>query len=135
MHAVCVRNLYVMAHTSGRRHAQSDSTHYIELRIGPIVRKVKLDRPTIDDMTLNKGDFFQVPLYRFRFPFHCIHRGWINRVAIISGGNDGWNIQSVATFVKVKWGRVYPLTVDINAYRWVDGNGPISHRRFELTMA
>ena len=136
MHADCyngLRYLYVMAHTSGRRHAQSDTIHYIELRIGSMIRKVKLDRPTIDDMTRNKGDFFQIPLYKFRFPYRCIRRSMINRVAITSGGNDGWNIQSIATFVRGRFGRVYPLTVDINKYRWVDGNGPISHRRFQLT--
>ena len=129
----CLRNLYVMAHTAGTLHAQSDTPHYIELTIGSTVRKVKLDRPGIDDMTKNKGDFFQIPMSKFRFPFRCIRRSMISKVAITAGGNDGWKIQSIATFVKGMFGRVYPLTVNINAYRWVDGNGPIQNRRFVLT--
>ena len=44
-----------------------------------------------------------------------------------------WNIESIATFVKDTAGGFEVLTQDFDVYRWVDGDGDSSHRRFDLT--
>lgn len=85
-------------------------------------------------MKKNKGDLWKFKLTSFGFPQgHCIRRHDIQNIVIKAGGFDGWNIRTIITLATSAAGRLYPLTMDENVNRWVDGNGPSSQRRFPLT--
>ena len=84
-------------------------------------------------MRKNKGDLWKVSFSSFGFS--CVKIGQIANVAIIESSNDGWNIESIATFVKGSGGGFQVLTQDFDVYRWIDGDGDSSHRRFDLTRA
>jgi hypothetical protein len=56
-------------------------------------------------------------------------------VSIVENGNDGWNIETIVTLVSDSSNRLQVLTRDFNVFRWIDGNGAASHRRFDLTFA
>ena len=83
-------------------------------------------------MKRNKGD-----LWKFKFTSFgirkCIHRHDIQKIVIKAGGNDGWNIRTIVTLATSAAGYMYPLTMDENVNRWIDGNGPAHQRRFTLT--
>ena len=85
-------------------------------------------------MTKNKGDLWKFKLTRFGFPkWQCIRRHDIQKIVIKAGGNDGWNIRTIVTLATSAAGYMYPLTMDENVNRWIDGNGPAHQRRFTLT--
>lgn len=71
----------------------------------------------------------------FGFTDDCITIEEIQGVAIISKSNDGWNIDSIVTLVSDSSGGVQVLTHDLDLDRWIDGNGPSSQQRFNLTFA
>lgn len=122
-----------MAFTSGVRHGGSDTAHAIQIVARGLVRDATLYNLPGDDMLANKGDLWNIPFSHFHFD-RCITIGDIHSVSIIEDNNDGWHIESVATFVSDSSG-VQVLTQDFGANRWIDGNGHYSHRRFQLTLA
>jgi hypothetical protein len=59
-------------------------------------------------------------------------------VSIVENGNDGWNIDSIATLatlVKDDRDGVELLTQDLDVFRWIDGDDLPQYRRFDLTLA
>jgi len=63
-------------------------------------KKIKLyDRPG-NDYTRYKGDKWSIRLSDFGFSDKCILRGDIVNLALLAGGDDGWNIESVVTYLK-----------------------------------
>ena len=130
----CLDKLYIMAFTSGRKNAGSDSDHTIEILAAGYVRNLRLyDRPG-NDYSKHKGDLWKYNIASFHFPFSCVTISNIKKVSIIESGNDGWNIDSIVTLVGAD-GRFKVLTQDLDVYRWIDGNGHHTHRRFTLTFA
>ena len=130
----CLDKLYIMAFTSGRKSAGSDSDHTVEIRAGGYVRKLRLyDRPE-NDYSKHKGDLWKYNIASNHFPFSCLTIRKIKRVSIIESGNDGWNIDSIVTLVGSR-GRFKVLTQDLDVYRWIDGTGHPTHKRFGLTFA
>ena len=124
-----------MAFTSNILHAGSDQSHGVELQVRSTVRQLRLyDRPG-DDMSPHKGDLWELNIADFHFLDPCISIRKIRGVSIVERSNDGWNIASIATFVKDSHDQVQVLTQDIGVNRWIDGNSLRRYRRFELTFA
>jgi hypothetical protein len=124
-----------MAFTSGIDNAGSDTSHIIEVQADAQVRSLVLhDRPG-DDMQENKGDLWKIDFSDFQFTDGCITIGEISGASIVENGNDGWNIDSIATLVKDNRGGVELLTQDLDVFRWIDGDDLPQYRRFDLTLA
>ena len=129
----CISTVYTMAFTSGRANAHSDTGHYIKIRLhNNEERRVRFPDNPGDDMLKNKGDLWEISLSSFGFSMTCITKRDIHSVAIQEGGNDGWNIKSVATMVR-SGSKFQILTANMNVNRWIDGNDHPSHRSFTLT--
>ena len=117
-----------MAFTSGLAHADSDTNHNIELQYSGLVRTMTLyDRPG-DDSQPNKGDLWEFSLSG------CVTLSAITRVSVAENGNDGWNIESIVTFVRDASSRIQVLTRNFGARRWIDGDHS-SQRRYDLTLS
>ena len=114
-----------MAFTSDLSGASSDTSHSIQLQYNGAVKTMALyDRPG-DDYMSNKGDFWELGLSG------CIKIRDLQRVSIIASGNDGWNIESIVTLVSDSL-NIQVLTQNFDVDRWIDGDGPSSHRRLIL---
>ena len=124
-----------MAFTSGLKSAGSDNGHDVELHVKGLVRHLALYNRPGDDYKQNKGDLWKIDLDDFNFPtrFTCIKITDIEDVYIVEGSNDGWNIDSIVTLVKNVHGRGQILSCNLDVFRWIDGNGASSHKRFRLT--
>ena len=136
--AVCVDYLYILAFTSGVHAAQTAERHEVELRAASQTRHIVLpDRP-VGDYTPNKGDLWKIPISDFGFslPGQCILLTDVKEIAITERSNDGWNIDSIVTFLR-SGDSTYDFhlaSVDIDVFRWIDGNSAHAHRRFELNL-
>ena len=130
----CISTLYVIGFTSGIPAAGSDNSPFVEIRLFNGLTKSRRfpDNPG-NDMFPNKGDLWVIPIARFGFLRSCITRGMVQSVTVKPGGNDGWNIKSIVTLVGSGNGE-HVLTEDLNANRWIDGNGPASQKAFPLTI-
>ena len=64
----------------------------------------------------------------------CIRKtSEISKLTILNGGGDGWNIESVVTFLH--GGQEYDLlTVDMHVQRWIDGNEEAYKLKYDLTL-
>jgi len=122
-----------MGFTSGLKHAGSDTSHEIEIRVNGHTYKSNLPDLPGDDYLSNKGDLWKMSLgTNFRIT-KCVTPDMVEYIAIEENGNDGWNIDSIVTFFV--FDKYYSMlaTVDLDVYRWIDGDGNIAHKRFELT--
>ena len=130
----CVTSLYVMAFTSNLRHGHSDRGHGIELRVKG--RTYARDLPDLpqDDYETQKGDMWELNLYHFFKIGGCIKVNDIQGIAIYQSSNDGWNIDSIVTFLVVNRYYWELSSVDLDVNRWIDGDSDYSHRRFPLTL-
>lgn len=128
----CISYIYVMAFTSGLHYAGSDNSPYIHISLIKDEGQHRLyDRPG-NDMYPNKGDLWKFTMRDFGF-HGCVTKNQIRRVSIRSGGNDGWNIESIVTIAR---SRKYEIvTANFHVNRWIDGDGQPSHREFILTKA
>ena len=130
----CYHSLYILAFTSGLKNAGSDDSAYVEMRLkSGETRLVRLYNRPGDDYAKYKGDLWKISLSSFGFNDKCITRSDIDNLALVEGGHDGWNIESVVTFLK-RSSYYRLLSRDFNVYRWLDGNGQLSHLRFDLTL-
>jgi len=131
--------LYILAFTSGLGNAQTAERHEVELRAASQTRHIVLpDRP-VGDYTPKKGDLWKIPISDFGFslPGQCILLTDVKEIAITERSNDGWNIDSIVTFLRSgdSTHDFHLASVDIDVFRWIDGDGTHAHRRFELTLA
>ena len=87
-------------------------------------------------MTKNKGDIWEFPLFfkNGQFEGSCVERADIKSVAVKQGGNGGWNIKSILTIVRTDSAVLQLLTVDLEVYRWIDGNSGSDRKEFLLTI-
>ena len=132
MSAVCATEIYVIMFISGVKHAGSDDSPYISVRVGYRAKHVKLyDRPG-NDMLSNKGDLWKITINSFGFSDRCIVKSDISEVTIEAGGNDGFHIESIMTVLH--GGQKFEvLTANMHVNRWIDGNGSTYQRKFTLT--
>ena len=130
--AACLQSLYILAFTSGRKNAGSDMSHKVEVRAAGETKVIKLPNRPGNDYYPYKGDLWELTFKDLGFSC-CVTLKDLDHVAIESGGNDGWNIDSIVTYVNVTGHGFKELTHDFNVFRWIDGNGAASNRRFMLT--
>ena len=91
--------------------------------------------PWANQYTRGKGDLFKFEMSDFGFSGDCIKFQYIKRVSIKAGSNDGWKIDSITTHVKgAEGGKFRVLTVDMDVYRWIDGNDEPAMEQFDLTQ-
>ena len=131
---LCATRLYVVAFTSGISHAGSDDSHYLNvvLKNGDH-RKVQLYNRPGDDYKKHKGDIWKFNIRTFHFRDGCITKGDFRHVYLQAGGKDGWNIQSVITYLYFNARHLTFVTSNLHVNRWLDGNGPAWQRRYTLS--
>ena len=113
-----------MGFTSGIHFGGTDSRHSVELQVNGHARSLQLhDRPGNDALE-NKGDLWTYSISSFKFPESCVTVEEINKVSII---------ETIVTIVQDESDGYQLLTRDFDVNRWIDGDGPTSHRQFELT--
>ena len=123
-----------MAFTGGSRNAFTTNPPFIELTVDGETEYVQLyDLPGYD-YSNNKGDLWKIELSSFGFSNNCIKKWDMDAIALVEGGNDGWLIDSIVTFLHAEDGTFTLLSSDIDVYQWIDGNGGSSLERFNLTM-
>ena len=133
-YTACYQSIYILAFTSGESDSQTDDSAYVMLTLSNNQDKtLQLYDRTGNDYAKNKGDIWKIPLPDFGFSKNCISRSDITGVTLLPGENDGWNIESIVTFLKA--GNTYlQLTQDFNVFRWIDGNGGQRESSFSLTL-
>ncbi len=124
---------YILAFTSTVKDGGSDQSKQVELTIGCVAKKRTLYDRVGDDMLSNKGDLWKMNISDFS-SCSCVKLGDIQRVAIVTASNDGWNIDSIVTMVTDVNGKAFILTQDLDVFRWVDGNDKPEYKRFNLTF-
>ncbi len=124
-----------MAFTSGKHHAGSDGTFYVELqpRKGQ-AGKAQLYNRKGHYYSKNKGVLWAFDLQSdFGFSDCFCYERDVSNITLTPAGNNGWNIQTIFTILKI--GNEYTvLSADVNVYKWLDGNGAADARYFKLSM-
>ena len=130
--ARCVKYIYIMAFTTGNNHAGSDSGHQVEIRANGQSRTAPLPDLPGNDYLEHKGDLWKIDLHNDFHFYGCITQGNIDWIALEENSNDGWQIESVVTFLRDDYGQYALATLDMEVNRWIDGNGHYTHTRFVL---
>ena len=122
-----------MAFTSSIPYGGSDRGHDVEVRVNGVTHVKTLPDLPGNDYYPHKGDLWKI---RFNYDLHfysCVRKDDIESIAITENSNDGWNIETIVTFVQS--GYNFELaTENFNVYRWIDGDNHYTHRRFELNI-
>ena len=122
-----------MAFTADGQHATTTEVHAIEMQARGETRSFRLPERQNDYLS-SKGDLWKIPMNDFHFSQSCIYFQDIQRITIVERSLDGWHVDSIATFVKDTQGRSQLASVNLDANRWIDGDGHHSRRRFDLTL-
>ena len=122
-----------MAFTSGENYAGSDDSPAVELQAKGSTKSVSLYDLPKDDYSPNKGDLWKMDISDFQFD-GCVRVDDISGVAIIAIGTDGWNIDSITTFVENNDGKFQLISQDFDVYRWIDKGDDPSYERFDLSL-
>ena len=137
----CLQVIYILAFTSGSRHGGSRGSHKVEVKATGQTRVIKLPNLPGNDYQRNKGDLWKLSFGRNLKVGHnlkfngCVTLKNIEHVAIVSGSRDGWNIDSIVTYVGAD-GSFRELTHDFNVYRSIDDDGSAPNsKRFVLYNA
>lgn len=128
----CINYLRVLAYTSNVKDSQTTAVgnHEIEIKADGLVKTTKFsnfpDQLRGNLWTLNLADDFGFA--------GCIRKKDIQGIAILAGNPNGWNIESIVTYVagyKYDWEL---SSVDLDVNRWVDNNSLDSYKRFDLNL-
>ena len=130
----CIHYLYVIALTSDAKHGGADSSHQIELQITGTTKTTTLPNLPGDDYSTSKGDPWKLNIKDHFGLSGCITKNDIKGIAILSGSDDGWHIDSIVTYVAVNMHYWELSSLDFGANRWVDGNSSDYKKRFELNL-
>ena len=129
-----MENFYILAFTSGSNSAGSDGSHAVRVRAAGQTRSILLPNLPGDDYERNKGDLWKLT-FSGNFGFSgCVTKSSIEYVYIDAADNDGWNIDSIVTYVGAPGNGFMELTQDFNVFRWIDSNGEASHLHFRLRI-
>ena len=128
----CLKYLYILAFTSGKKNAGSDDAHEVEVRAAGQTRVLKLPNRPGNDYLEHMGDLWKLTFDGDLHFTRCVTLANLDHIAIEAGGNDGWNIDSIVTYVGAPGRGFRDASIDFNVFRWIDGNGAFSHRRFML---
>ena len=129
-----------MAFTSGVASADvvDENGHSVELRTANETRSLTLyDRPG-DDYFAHKGDMWKLPISDFHFTDPCITFPKLQGVALLEHSFDGWQVESVVTFLRAgSEYEVFTTDIEVNEGIFIDGDKNLqgSTRRLDLTFA
>ena len=127
----CLDSLYIMVLTSGIENAQTENAHGVTIEVAN--DNVRLSLLPELHYEPNKGDMWKLS---FKDDFqldYCVRKYDIRSIAIEENGDDGWNIETIVTFIGS--GRDYELaTSDFEVNHWIEGDKSASRRRLELTL-
>ena len=129
----CVDKLYLMVFTSNLGNALSSGDFSIEVRVKGVTHKLTLPALAQATKQSGKGDLWKFNMSQFGFEFPCIHVDEIEEIAIEEDSNDGWNIDSVVSFVGDSDGGFQLSTIDMDVNQWIDGDSLATRTRFELS--
>ena len=121
-----------MGFTSGLQDAQSHHSPYLQISLKNNEEGTVIFPDNPGDMVQNKGDLWEINKSSFGFSVTCVTKKDIHSVTIKQGGNDGWNIKSIATMIR-SGSKFQILTADMNVNRWIDGDQQLFHRSYTLT--
>ena len=122
-----------MAYTSGMQDAGSDDFFRISLQVQGSIRTKALPDLPGDDHSPNKGDLWKLDLANFFGFTGCIGITDIDRISILEGGSDGWNIESIVTFAVDNQNNGVLTSADFNIFQWIDGDSTADQREFTLS--
>ena len=124
--------LYLMAFTSSIDHAQSGGDFSLEVRVKGATHKLTLPALPGGTKLNGKGDLWKFNMSQFGFESPCIHVDEIEEIAIEEDTNDGWIVDSVASFISDGDGNFQLATVDMDVVEWIDGDRGAAYTRYEL---
>ena len=130
----CIHFLYVIAFTTGARNAGADKHHRIELRAKGVTKVKQLPNLPGDDYLESKGDLWKLSIEHYFGLRGCITKRDIQGIALLSGNNDGWHIDSMITYVAVNQCIWELSSVDLDANRWIDGDSLHQRKQFQLSL-
>ena len=126
----CINYLRVLAYTSNVKDSQTAGNHEIELKANGLAKTAKFsdfpDKLRGNLWTLSLADDFGFA--------GCIRKKDVQGIAILPGNTNGWNIESIVTYVagyKDDWEL---SSVDLDVNRWIDSNSEDSYKRFNLNL-
>ena len=132
----CLDSLYIMAFTSGIEDAQTKDAvgHAVEIGLaGRVTQLSLLPNNEGDDYQKHKGDLWKISFKDDFLLDYCVTKYDIRSITIMENGDDGWNIETIVTFIKS--GDDYELaTSDFDVNHWIQGDKEDSHRFLELTL-
>jgi len=122
-----------MAFTSGKPGASSNGDFRIYVRLNHTRAARKLPDLPGDDFESNKGDLWKLPLdYFFGFT-GCVTLIDFRAVRLAAATTDGWNIDSVVTFVLTGDYFWDLLSADLDIFETID-NGKGERRSIGLSV-
>ena len=90
--------------------------------------------PDLPGDDYSKGDLWKLSI-KEDFGFSgCTTKKDIQGIAILAGGNDGWHIDSIVTYVAVNEHNWELSSVDLDVNRWVDGDSSSKDKRLTLNL-
>lgn len=122
-----------MAFTTGDKNAFTRNPPIVELTVGDQARGMVLPELPGETFIANKGDLWKINLSGFGFTDTCITKREVEAITLIETGTDGWQIDSIVTFLKAGESFIL-LSSDIDIKRWVDGNQGAQFKRFSLSI-
>ena len=128
----CINYLYVDAYTSDKLNSdtQADVAHKIELKADGLTNTTAL----ADLPSESRGKQWKLSLLDdFGFA-GCMRKKDIQGIAILADNNDGWNIDSIVTYVAASEHCRELSSVDFCVDRWVDQNSFPERKRFDLNL-
>ena len=130
----CIHYLYIMAYTSDKLFSGSDQKHRIEIQANGLTKTEDLPDLPENDFSPSKGDLWKLSISSYFGFTGCITKNDIQSIAILAGSNDGWNIDSIVTYVASSEHDWELSSVDLDVDRWIDQNSKSSYKGFQLTL-
>ena len=130
----CINYLYIMAFTSNLPNAGADKSHIIQVKANGETRAKHLPNLPKDVYEPLKGDLWKLHLKNYFGFSGCITAKDIEGITIMHGGNDGWNIDSIVTFLVVDQYYWQLSSVDLDVKQWIDGDESTSHEMYQLSL-
>ena len=124
----CIKYLYVLAHQSDIKDAETKGNHTIQLQANDQVKTAIL--PSLNHI----GEMWELSLEQdFGFT-NCVKIDHIDSITVLANSTDGWNIASIVTFLVINPYYWELSSVDFGINQWIDGNGEPSKRQYMLTL-
>ena len=118
----CINYIYVMAYTSNIANAGADLRHSIRLQAKGLISTQTLPDLPQDDYFPKKGDLWKLSLKSYFGFTTCVTLNDIQRILILAGNSDEWNIESIVTFAVVNQYYWELTSSDLNVFQWIDAD-------------